>query len=290
MSYLDIYDNGGVDPQFTGPRTSGQIGLTQTIFVQNFGADKFIAIAKELKGGLHKVKYRSLLYRDDIYDGIFGSRREKGMLVYVEFEDDDTVCDKYYSLKTFPGTLESHWEEWSPGSGTSVTLNNPQTVATIIARDALTPVANDFVNVTDARTPQEIIDVDPVYSTSFIYDGTNWLIVYPYGQDPDRHAKNNDIQLKRESNNAVVSADSIATHMADNSKHKNLNDANNAGALNEDWSSAKIREELDKKVDVVVNGDGTLFLSDDGTYKAVNTSGGSGLADGDILFGGTAAG
>ena len=87
----------------------------------------------------------------------------------------------------------------------------------------------------------------------------------------------------------MVTADAIATRIADNTKHLNINDANDAGASNEQWSSAKTREELDKKLTPVTNGDGTLFLANDGSYKAVTGSGGTGggLNRGDILNGGT---
>ena len=270
---------------YTNPRPEkGQTYWVQSLLIQNFAADKYIVVDKEIKGGLHRVKYKSQLTITDKYDGIFSSRRVKGMLCFVELEDDDTECGKYYKLNTLPGNSISHWEEI--GSGANVTLNNPRTVATLPDRDALTSLAaGDFVNVTDARTTQEITDSTPVYSRSFIYDGTQWIIVYPYGQDPDRHAKNFDTQLVK-SNGVPLTADQIDTHIKNESIHKIYNDANTSGDPNEAWSSEKVKSLLDQKLDKV-NGDGSLFLANDGNYKAVQASSGSGLNRGDILDGGT---
>jgi len=275
--------------EYTGARgdAAGNIALLQSLLIQNYGKDAYIVINKEIKGGYHDVKYKSHLTRTDIYDGIFSTRRKKGMLCYVELEDDDSPCDKIFKLKTMPGNLLSHWEEL--GSGANVAINNVSTVATLAARDALTPAEGDFVNVADARTAQEITDNEDVYSLSYVYDGTQWINVYPYGQDPDRHAKNNDTQLVKTDGNPLT-ADDIAAHMDDTAYHKLYNDANNDGAENESWTSLKMRQELDKKLDKVTDGDGSKFLADDGTWKAVSTgNGGAGLVLGDVLSGGTAA-
>lgn len=271
--------------QYPNPRPeTGQTYWVQSLLIQNFAADKYIVIDKEIKGGLHRVKYKSQLLVTDKYDGIFNSRRVKGMLCYVEFEDDDTPSGKYYKLNIFPGTSFSHWEEI--GSGANVTLNNPRTVPDLPARDALTPIsAGDFVNVGDARTPQEIIDLVPAYSASYIYDGSQWIVVHPYGQDPDRHVKNYDTQLVK-TDNTPLTADQIDAHIKDETKHKVFNDLNDAGAENEAWTSSKTRTEIDKKFTATTDGDGTMFLADDGTYKAVQAQSGAGLKRGDILDGG----
>lgn len=284
---------------YTGSRPEkNQSNQTQTWLMQNYTTENYSVIDKEIKGGLHRVKYKSHLIQDTpgntgafkgTYDGVFLTRRVKGMLVYVELEDNDTPCDKYFSLQTFPGTSLSHWVEVGAGSPITITGQN-QVVADIAARDAITGMATgDMVTVLDARTPQEVTDGDPIYPSTYIWNGTQWVVISPYGADPMRHAKNNDTQLIRASNGAVVTADIIATHIADDTKHLNINDANDTGATNEQWSSAKTREELDKKLTPVTNGDGTLFLANDGSYKAVTGSGGTGggLNRGDILNGGT---
>jgi hypothetical protein len=261
----------------------GQTYWVQSLLIQNYSADKYIAIDKEIRGGLHRVTYKSHLTVTDKYDGIFNSRRVKGMLVYVELEDDDTPCDKYFSLKQLPGTSISDWEEI--GSGSPVTVNNPQTVANLNERSLLEPEANDFVNVTDARTQEQIDNEDEVYSQSFIYNGTDWLIIYPYGQDPNRHVKNTDTQLIKGDGNPLT-ADDINTHITSTSVHKLYNDSNDDGSETEAWTSYKVKTELDKKIDIPVDGNGDLFLSQDGSYKAVTSISGVGLQLGDILKGG----
>lgn len=273
--------------EYSGARPESNIApKLQSFVISNYALDRYIVVDKEIKGGVHRVSYKSQLLVSNSYDGIQTSKRVKGMLCYVSFEDDGSDCDKYFSLKTLPGNLLSHWVEI--GAGSPITLTNPQVTATIITRDALTPASGDFVTVIDARTPQEIIDDDPVYAKSYIWNGTAWVQVTMYGSDPNSHVKNTDTQLVRASNGAAVTADSIANHIASTSLHKNVNDANDDGAANEEWSSLKIRTELNNKVDAVTDGDGTLFLSDDGTYKIVSASGtGNGLLTGDVLNGGS---
>lgn len=273
------------NPGYSGKRTEQEIATKfQTMVIQNYELDKYIVIDKEIRGGLHRVQYKSLLLAQN-YAGVSTSKRVKGMLVYVEFEDDDSICNKFYALINLPGTSLLDWQEI--GSGSPLTINNATVVQTIIERNALTPAANNLVTVVDARTPQEITDNAPVYPQSYVYNGTAWIVISPYGQDPNRHQKNFDTQLVRGSDNSVVTADSIALHLLNAQIHKNLNDANEDGALNEDWSSKKIADKLALKVDKKSDGAGNLYLSDDGTYKAVSPTGtGSGLNTGDILKGG----
>lgn len=273
---------------YTGPRVeTGQAFKFQSYLIATYDKDLYIADAKEIKGGFHHVEYLSELTVTK-YSGIQTSKRVKNMLCSVEFNDDGSESGKIYRLKTLPGNLLSHWEEI--GSGSPITINNPKVVANLTARDALTAVVNDFVTVIDARSPTQIAATSPpvaVYAASYIYNGTGWVIIYPYGQDPNSHPKNNDTQLVRLSNSEVLTADSIGNHISNSSIHKNLNDLNNNGATNEDWSSSKIKIELDKKVNKLSDGLGNLFLSDNGSYKAVSTSGsGTGLLNGDILNGG----
>src|SRR6187431_490188 len=96
-------------PNQPRPDATGNVLWTQTLLIQNYAADIPIVVDKEIKGGLHRVKYRSQLY-DSTYDGIFTARRVRGMICFVEWEDDGiTPCNKYYSLTVFPGTLPEHW-------------------------------------------------------------------------------------------------------------------------------------------------------------------------------------
>ena len=254
------------------PDLYGNVGWLQSLILQNYVNPSPIVIDKEIKGGVHRVKYRSQLYLYT-YDGIFQERRVEGMLCYVEWEDDGlTRCGKYYCLKHYPGLTKDDWVEI--GSGATVTLNNPKTVANLAEREDLevnqltgtvtsaagnsvvtgynnstlfltelsvgdeirignteyyyvqtitnnynlktttntadhsvepvpiykvVVVPGDFVNVADARTPAESDPLDPKYvdpyPASYIWDGDQWLTIYPYGDDPRAHAKNNDTAL-----------------------------------------------------------------------------------------------
>jgi len=368
------YSSGYTDYIANQPRPDapGQVTWTQSLLIQNYASDIFLVIDKEIKGGLHRVKYRSQLYLST-YDGIFTPRRVKGMLCYVELEDDDTPCGKYYSLIMIPGTSASQWAE--VGSGANVVLNNPKTVPTLADRDALETITlagtattaagntnvngvgtnwfgpdaeiavgdkfrfglteyyfvesilnegslktttptlahtnetlykvivqpGDFVNVTDARTPAEVTaNVDP-YSVSYIWDGTQWLTVYPYGSDPNTHSKNFDTELKR-SNGTALTADTIYNDLYDAKYHKLYNDLTSIdgaadaangpdGQGNEAWTSKRIAQELRRRPATKDDGDPTLFLNEAGQWIAPSGSGGGGgspLVPGDILGGGGA--
>jgi len=349
------------------PDAPGNVSWTQTLLIQNYAADLPIAIDKEIKGGLHRVKYRSQLYNSN-YDGIFTTRRVKGMICFVELEDDDTVCGKYYSLAMLPGTTADQWKE--VGSGAAVTLNNPKTVPNLAARTALETTAlpgtattqagnktvngvgtnwttslaigeefrfgsteyyfvesitndtsmkttvntlahsneiiykitvqpNDFVNVTDARTPAEVTANVPAYSASFIWDGTQWLRIYPYAADPHSHVQNTDSYIMIYG--SPMSGDSIWGTIMDTSYRKYYNDladlqtaadgpvVDNNGT--EAFTSKRVAQELLlRPASDPVNGDDNYYLNQKGEWAIPPGGDGNGtpLKTGDILGGGGA--
>ena len=123
-------------PNQPRPDAPGNVSWTQTLLIQSYAEPRPIVIDKEIKGGLHRVKYRSQLY-DNTYDGIFTARRVRGMMCFVEWEDNGlTPCNKYYSLVVFPGTKAEDWKE--VGSGAPITISNPKTYARLEDRDAAT--------------------------------------------------------------------------------------------------------------------------------------------------------
>ena len=278
------------------PDADGQIVWVQAHLIQNYNADKYIVVDKEIKGGLHRVKYKSQLYQYN-YDGIFQSRRVKGMIAYVELEDDDTPLGKYYSLIMLPGDTPDQWAEH--GSGANVVLNNPITVQDLPERDALTPLPNDFVNVVDARTESEIeADIDP-YSASFIWDGSQWLRIYPYAANPNNHVQNTDTGLLILG--VYKSGDDIWNTITDPSYRKRYNDATSVdsaaaatvgpdGQGVEAWTSKKVAQELKQRPPIVPDGDPKLFLNMIGQWAVPSSGGGGGtsLLPGDILGGGGA--
>jgi hypothetical protein len=359
------YDPSNPDyiPNQPRPDAPGNVSWTQTLLIQNYAEAKPIVIDKEIKGGLHRVKYRSQLY-DNNYDGIFTARRVRGMLCFVEWEDDGiTPVNKYYSLTVFPGTSADHWTP--VGSGSPITINNPQVVQDIPERDALerevktgtinittgsvditgngtlfgtevlvgdqikfnglvytivtitSPLAmtvnvaaistatlpyykilveaNDFVNVVDSDgegTP-----------ASYIWNGTEWLTIYPYADDPNSHVQNTDTGLMIFG--SFITGDAIWNAIHNDYYRKQYNDLESLenaaagpevnGNGNNAYSSKKIATELLKRpvADPVANpaaGNPLLFLNQTGKWTTPpgGGPGGPGLETGDILGGGGA--
>ena len=149
MEYTDGYTD--YPANVARPDGTGNVKWLQTQMIQNYGEPIPIVIDKEIKGGLHRVKYRSQLYQYS-YDGIFEPRRVRGMMCFVEWEDDGvTPVNKYYSLVVFPGTKEEDWRE--VGSGSPITINNPKVVQDLAERDALErEVKTGTINITIGST------------------------------------------------------------------------------------------------------------------------------------------
>lgn len=243
----------------SGARTSGQINLIQTIQTAAYGTDLAIVDSKEIKGGLHYVQHIGDLTDQD-WDGIFSTRKRTGMMVYVHYENDGTTLhDKYYKLKSgLPGTTITDWELLSFG-GSTIVINNIDTVADIAARDALPSPANgDVAHVTDASA-------DPAISSggaSYIYDGSTWTrILGADGINPAdviantaaRHTQNTDTELDNGGANNV-SAATIVSHINDISKHAEINDSAGLTNTNELWSADKIQTELNLLItDITAN-------------------------------------
>jgi len=283
-------------------------------------------------------------------------------MCFVEFEDNDAPCNRYYSLTVFPGTLPEHWTE--VGSGSPITINNPQVVQDIAERDALerevktgtinittgsvditgngtlfgtevivgdqvkfnglvytivtitSPTvmtvnvaavstatlpyykilveANDFVNVIDSdgsNTP-----------ASYIWNGTQWLTIYPYAADPNSHVQNTDTGIMI--NGAFTSGDTIwdtinnvayrklyddAESLADAAASTNGSDGSGVKA----YSSKRIAEELLKRPATdSTGGNASLYLNQTGTWTTPpgGNNNNTGLETGDILGGGGADG
>jgi hypothetical protein len=237
------YTPGYTDPRFTGAKPTGQNNTIQTTQTPSHLEDKATVLGKEIKGG-HLVKYESLL-TESTYSGIFDSRRQKGMLVFVELFDDDTPCDKFYYLKSNLGHALSDWEalEFTSAFTTYV-------VADLAARDALTGMnVGDMAVVEDCRTAQEITDGDPVYSCIFSWNGTEWRRIdflsnidaaEVAANTAARHTQNTDTQIVRDSNGQALTADYIAVELA-----KITPKDDNTTSTASTWSSTKIASELD---------------------------------------------
>lgn len=243
------YVHGSYTSEYSGSKPSGQIAVTQEVTTPSYLENKHIVRAKEVRGGHHTVKYKGLLAEGTLYDGIMTSRREKGMLVYVELFDDDSPCDKFYWLKNAPGTtyanIDTDWQVLeTPGN---VSITGTQTVvADITERDALSPTDGDVAHVQDASADPDVVSG----GRSYIYDGTGtqWLrILTPEGVNPvdvasntaARHNQNTDTQLLDQSQSPVT-GEEIRQHLDNQNKHFEINDANPTGDTGEVYSSTKV--------------------------------------------------
>jgi len=232
----------------TGAKPSGQINLLQSLQVASYGNNVSLLDSKEIKGGLHYIKHIGDLTDTD-WDGIMPSRKQDGMMAYVHYENDGTTLrDKYYKLKPgTAGTTITDWEELSFG-GSTLVINNIQTVADIAARDALTGMVNgDVTHVTDASADAAV----PSGGASYIYDGSTWTrILGANGINPSdvasntaaRHQKNEDTALDASGLN--ITASLINTHINDINQHAPINDLAGLTNTNELWSADKIQTEL----------------------------------------------
>lgn len=234
-----------VHDQITSPKTSNQINLVQNIQTPTFSEDKYVALGKEVKGG-HYVEYLSQLLVDDQYAGIFLSRREKGMLVSVHYNDNGTPLNKVFQLIEYPGTKSL--DDWQPIGGVKIEVFNRVVVAHLTDRDDLDVDERDVCIVEDARQQVEIDNGDAVYSATFIWNGISWLIVRTPGEiDASevklntiyRHSKNTDTHLDLGGDNPVAAA-TIVDHIGNQDVHFEMNDAADKEVTNATYSAKQI--------------------------------------------------
>lgn len=234
------YSSGYTDPRFTGAKPLGQFNSTQTLQTPSHLEDKAMVLGKEIKGG-HLVKYKSLL-TENTYSGILNSRRQVGMLVYVELNDDDTALNKFYFLKNFPGHNIADWEELN---FTVEASNEVHVVDDLAGRDAiLTKAEGDLVVVIDARTSQEVIDNVALYSKIYAWNGTEWKVLELLGDLQDFHAQNTDIQLIRQSTGEVITADWIYSEIISKAE---IDDTITSTEYT--WSSDKISKKISEGIE-----------------------------------------
>ena len=274
-------------------KPTGQIGLTQTIFTPGYTGRNAIVWDKEVRGGVHRVEYRGLLLRDDIYDGIFQERRVVGMLCFVEKNDDESTNGNYYKLARNNGLALSDWEIIGSGASINVTkIGGTPTLTTLYALAA--PANGDFYNVSDARTSAEVTANLTPYSRSFIYSSDaatannnapalSWLPVYGIS-DPNAHTKGYDTSLWSPAHQAFVQANALFDHLQDANIHREINDSSLIGSATELFSSLRIMQLLDNKISMpdisTVPNPEEMFLAMDGVYRPVSTTGGyTGLLD-----------
>lgn len=228
------YSAGYTDTRFTGTKPLGQFSNTQTYQTPSFLEDKATVLGKEVKGG-HLVKYKSLL-TENTYSGVLSSRRQIGMLVYVELNDDDTALGRFYYLSANQGYSLSDWTELSfiaePGTQTYVRTDLP-------ARDALTGmVTGDLAIVEDARTPAEITAADPVYAAIYAWNGSSWVYINLLGDLTNFHTQNTDTQLIKTSDGQPITADYIAAELG-----KKIEKDDTMVTTDKGWSSQKIADQ-----------------------------------------------
>jgi hypothetical protein len=233
-----------------GSKPSGQINLLQSLQVASYTNDIGIIDAKEIKGGLHYVEHIGALTDID-WAGIMPSRKRTGMIVYVEYENNGVALhDKFYKLKNgVNGTSIGHWDELVFG-GTTLTPGTVLTVADYAALNALTGMANgDVTHVIDASGDSAVASG----GASYIYNGSSWTrILGAGGVNPAdvilntaaRHAQNSDTQIMNGTN--PVTGSTVATHMADVSKHASINDTSGLGQTTEIWSADKSQTEVNR--------------------------------------------
>jgi hypothetical protein len=162
-----------VDNTYQGPK--GQDNDGQGIFIpagvelNSYLTNTYIGIDKELKGGLHYIKYLEDL-TDNSYAGILSSRVRIGMLAYChqEYNGGNPVFhEKYYRLKDLPHTNILNWEELTTGS--TVSLNKVGVVPTFNDLALLSnPDEGWLYNVIDARQEVEIFDIESSGGQTFI--------------------------------------------------------------------------------------------------------------------------
>lgn len=229
------------------PKTANQINLVQNIQTPTYSEDKYVALGKEIKGG-HYVEYLSQLLIDDKYAGVFLSRREKGMLVSVHYNDDGSPCNKVYQLINYPGT--NTLDDWQQIGGVDIDVFNRIKVSTLAERDTLIDGEKDVCFVEDARQQVEIDNGDPIYSATYMWNGSNWLIVKTPGSidvsevrlnTSYRHARNTDTHLDYGGNNPI-SAAAIVDHLSNKQVHIEINDEADKDVENATYSAKKIYE------------------------------------------------
>jgi len=254
-------------PDFVQRTAADGLAVGNTVILNSTGNKNPVALAAEIKGGLHLVEYLEYL-GENSYRGITIGRREVGMLAYVQKEwrnGADLALGKYYKLATLGGNGDATWEELSFG-GNTVTPNETYPVANIAGRDALTGlVVGDIVIVADASGDTTVTPALEGGAT-YIYTGDAgalWLrFLYP--ADPrlkDVHKQNTDTALKvvKGATEYVLQAVTVYDHINDESIHFKINDTNAAGALNEVYSSRKMRTDFIAKN---ASGSPTKFINE----------------------------
>lgn len=244
-------------PAFVQRTAADGLVIGNTLVLNSTGNNNPIALAAELKGGLHYVEYLEYLNENSLR-GVTIARREVGMLAYVAREwagGQDKVVGKYYSLVSMAGNGVGTWEVFGGSGGGTVTTNETYAVATIADRDALTGLLEgDIVVVADASGDNTVTPALTGGAT-YIYTavpGALWLrFLYP--TDPRlalSHAQNTDTQLHVPVGgqaDIILPARTIYDHINDASKHFQINDLNALGALDEVYSSRKIKTEFIQK-------------------------------------------
>jgi len=172
-----------VDTTYQGNKGQDNDGIgiyiPKGVEINSYLADKYAAIDKEIKGGLHYIKYYEDLI-DDSYAGIQPSKVRVGMLAFCHYKYNSgspTLWRKLYILNDTPATTLSNWEELDTGS--SITLNNVEVIPNI---NSLPSSANegDIYNIIDGRQSSDIKEIYSAGGQTFLrLSPTNSTAGYP---------------------------------------------------------------------------------------------------------------
>lgn len=135
------------------------IYLPKGVEQNSYAANKYSAIDKEIKGGLHYVKYFEDL-TDNSYAGIHSAKQRVGMLAYCHYEYNSgspSLHEKLYILRDTPATDINNWEELATGS--TVSLNKVEVINLYNQLPTSNVSEGDIYNIIDARQTTEIKEI-----------------------------------------------------------------------------------------------------------------------------------
>jgi len=140
---------------------SGHIALLAEISPPTYWENIGIVSAENVIGGNMSVTYYPQLF---VRSGAGIKERvvKEGMEVYVKYAADGTPLQETFKLIQLPGNQPEHWEV--QGSPTVQPLSKIVPVLDLTARDAIAVNDREFVSVYDARTAQQVLDGDHLFS------------------------------------------------------------------------------------------------------------------------------